>query len=161
MLQITVIGTPAAQGSKRFLGVKGGKGIMVESSKAVKPWRQAVVYAAREAIISTFPPGGQWGGQRQACIGPVGLEVIFTVLKPKSAPKRRRSYPDRKPDLSKLVRATEDALTDAGAWEDDARVIDLRAMKVFPGEHPDALDVPGAVIRIRSVSEVTMCLKTP
>jgi crossover junction endodeoxyribonuclease RusA len=75
--------------------------------------------------------------------------MIFTLPKPKSAPKRRRTWPDKKPDLSKLVRSTEDSLTEVAAWEDDARVVRCLALKVFPGEHPDALGVPGAVIRIR------------
>ncbi len=55
---------------------------------------------------------------------------------------------DRRPDLSKLVRSTEDALSDAGAWEDDARVVECLARKVYAGD-PDALHIPGAVIRIR------------
>ena len=142
MLQITVYGLPAAQGSKRFLGIKGGKGILVESSKAVKPWRQAVVYAAREALNG-------WAG----LMGPLCVEMIFTMPKPKSAPKSRRTWPDRKPDLSKLVRSTEDALTDAAVWEDDARVVSLTTRKVFPGEDPGALGLPGVQIRIWRATE--------
>src|ERR1035441_4214633 len=46
-------------------------------------------------------------------------------------------------NLSKLVRSTEDALTDAGAWDDDARIVECRSGKRYPGEGPDALDVPG------------------
>ena len=53
-------------------------------------------------------------------------------------------------DLSKLVRSTEDALTDAGTWEDDSRIVHCVASKVFPGEHADALASPGAVIRINA-----------
>jgi Holliday junction resolvase RusA-like endonuclease len=114
---------------------------MIESSKKVKPWREAVVWAAREVGRAKF-------------IGPVVAEMIFTVRKPKSAPKNRRTWPATKPDLSKLVRATEDALTDAGVWEDDGRVVEYtRQAKVYPGEDRDALDVPGAVIRIASITE--------
>ena len=36
--KFTVHGLPAPQGSKRHVG----KGVMVESSKYVKPWREAV-----------------------------------------------------------------------------------------------------------------------
>ena len=138
-LNITIYGAPAPQGSKKFVGVKAGRGIMIESSKAVKPWREAVKSAAIDAM-------------RQAgavcLVGAVSVEMIFTLPKPKSAPKRSRSWPDRKPDLSKLVRSTEDALTDIGAWEDDARIVSCLSRKVFPGEDPDALNVPGAVIRL-------------
>jgi len=145
MIQITVYGWPAPQGSKKFVGIHGGKGIMIESSKAVKPWRDAVMNAAldRRLAMDSGPLDG-----------PLSVEMVFTLRKPASAPKKRRSYPDKKPDLSKLVRSTEDALTNAHIWEDDARVVSCLSRKVFPGEDPDALQVPGAVIRIRSAQEV-------
>jgi Holliday junction resolvase RusA-like endonuclease len=133
---ITVIATPAPQGSKSFKGLsKAGHAILVESSKNVRPWREAVVWAARES------------GSRFS--GPVAVSIYFTLAKPKSASKTRRTWPDRKPDLSKLVRSTEDALVDAGVIEDDARIVRLVTEKVFPGEHEYALDVPGARIEIR------------
>lgn len=140
-MTITVIGTPAPQGSKRFVGLaKSGRGIMIESSKAVKPWREAVVWAVREALNS-----------ENGVFGPVEVRMTFTIKKPASAPKRIRSWPDKKPDCSKLVRSTEDALVTAGAIEDDARIVRLVASKVFPGEGVDALNVPGAVIHITAV----------
>ena len=148
-MTITVYGSPAPQGSKRFVGVKGGRGVMIESSKSVKPWREAVKFAALEALeeidIGNHP---QFQGKM---VGPINVHMAFTVPKPKSAPKRLRTWPDRKPDLSKLVRSTEDALTDAGVWEDDARIVRCVASKVYPGEGVDALHIPGAVIRIEAV----------
>jgi Holliday junction resolvase RusA-like endonuclease len=136
---ITVIGLPAPQGSKRFVGTsKSGRGILIESSAKVKPWREAVVFAAREQAVRLT--------------GAVSLSVYFTLPKPKSAPKTRRTWADKKPDLSKLVRSTEDALVDAGVIEDDARIVETHSAKVFPGEHEKALDVPGAVIYLRSVT---------
>lgn len=154
MIEFKVIGTPAPQGSKRFLGVKAGRGIMVESSKAVRPWREAVKWAAVETIrINPADPAFDVGvpERTRGLSGPVEVELVFTLPKPKSAPKRLKTWPDRKPDLSKLVRSTEDALTDAGVWEDDARVVRCLSRKVYPGEDQDALNVPGAVIRIREV----------
>jgi Holliday junction resolvase RusA-like endonuclease len=142
-MRIVVYGTPAPQGSKRFVGIHGGKGIMLESSKAVRPWREAVKYAALAVRANNFPS--------QPLDGPLVVRMVFTVAKPKSAPKRR-TYPCRKPDLSKLIRSTEDALTDAGVWTDDARVVEYeRATKVFPNEDPESLNTPGAVIEIRTV----------
>jgi crossover junction endodeoxyribonuclease RusA len=139
-LTIKVYGIPGPQGSKSFKGMRGGHAIMVESSKKVKPWREAVKWAAREAMAGSV-----------AIKGPVDVDMIFTLPKPSSAPKRRLTFPDRKPDLSKLVRSTEDALTDAGAWEDDARVIRCVSGKRYPNEGIDALDSPGCLIRISSV----------
>lgn len=138
MIEIRVYGTPGPQGSKKLVGRDGkGRGILVESSAKVKPWREAVKHAALEAA--------------ERLAGPVTVEMVFTLRKPKSAPKRRITYPDRKPDLSKLIRSTEDALTDSGIWEDDARVVSCLARKVFPGEDADALNAPGAVIRIENL----------
>jgi Holliday junction resolvase RusA-like endonuclease len=147
VVEIRVVGLPGPQGSKKLVGRDGkGRGILVESSKKVKPWREAVVWAAREAMEE-----GALSLERHcngAVIGAVSVEMIFTLPKPKSAPKRRATLPDRKPDLSKLVRSTEDALTTAGVYEDDARIVECRSAKRYPGEGPDALDVPGCVIRI-------------
>lgn len=44
-VQFDVLGVPAAQGSKRHVG----NGRMVESSKALHPWRDSVAAAARDA----------------------------------------------------------------------------------------------------------------
>lgn len=139
-LVIVVFGSPAPQGSKKFVGVaKSGRGIMVESSKRVKPWRADVKEAAEKARNGAAPLDG-----------PLVARIVFTLPKPASAPKRRRLFAMRKPDLSKLLRSTEDALTDAGAIADDARIVEYsRLAKVFPNEDPEALEAPGVRIEIR------------
>lgn len=135
MLNITVYGTPGPQGSKKHVG----RGIMVESSKLVKPWREAVVWAAREALAG-----------RGAITGPCVVDIVFSLRKPASAPKKRKTYPDRKPDIDKLERSTYDALVTAGVIEDDARIVENRNAKVWAGEFP-GLDVPGAVIIVKGI----------
>jgi Holliday junction resolvase RusA-like endonuclease len=145
---------PAPQGSKSaFRNQYTGKIQQVESSKKVKPWRDAVrsdaVTAMRKMGVAMFD-------------GPLFARMVFTMVRPKShyrtgknahllrddAPAR----PASAPDLSKLLRSTEDALTDAGLWRDDARVVEyLRAAKVYAGEDPDALDSPGAIIHVWGV----------
>jgi Holliday junction resolvase RusA-like endonuclease len=138
VIAITVRGQPAPQGSKKFVGLsKAGRGILAESSKKVKPWRQDVKDAAVAAMEG-----------RTMLDGPLLAVMTFTLPKPTSAPKTRQTWPCRKPDLSKLVRSTEDALSDAGVWADDARAIALVVRKVYPNEGEDALSSPGAVIRI-------------
>ena len=146
MIEFTVFGTPAPQGSKKFVGTdNAGRGILVESSKKVKPWRMDVkeaAEAARKAHGCTLD-------------GPLVVAMVFTVKKPGSAPKSRQTWPDRMPDLSKLLRSTEDAITDAGLWADDARVVRYdKLAKVFPGEDPDALAAPGVRVRISQVAQV-------
>jgi Holliday junction resolvase RusA-like endonuclease len=135
----TVIGTPGPQGSKRHIG----NGRMIESSKEVRPWRDSVAWAARAAMAG-----------KPKITGAIRLSMVFTVRKPLSAPKRRRSWPATKPDLSKLARSTEDAMTTAGVYEDDARIIEyVRLAKVYPGEDPDSLDVPGVVVSVYAATE--------
>ena len=142
-IRIVVYGSPAPQGSKSFKGLaKSGRAILAESSKKVRPWRQDVKLAAE---------------QLRAELGlavldePLLVRMTFTLPKPLSAPKRRVVFPSKLPDLSKLVRSTEDALTDAGIWRDDARVIECTSAKRYPGEGMDALDAPGCVIEIERV----------
>lgn len=146
-MKITVYGRPAPQGSKSFKGIHGGRAVLAESSKRVAPWRQDVKVAA-EAEIGRREDPGDWVPMD----GPLLLVVVFTLPAPQSLPKRRASYPCKLPDLSKLVRSTEDALTAAGVWKDDARVVDCRSIKTYPigtmGAHADALASPGAVIRV-------------
>lgn len=143
-LSIVVYGSPAPQGSKRFVGRnKQGRGIMVESSKRVKPWREDVKAAALAARNGAAPIDSA-----------VIVRMVFTVPKPSSAPKSRRTYAMRKPDLSKLVRSTEDALVDAGVLADDARIVEFsRLAKVFPNEDPEALEAPGVRIEIKQTNE--------
>lgn len=142
VIRIEVRGTPAPQGSKRFVGMAGGRGVMVESSKKVKPWREDVRNAALAVRESM---------RLQVLDGPLNVHMAFTLPKPASAPRTRRSYPCRKPDLSKLVRSTEDALTEAGIWADDARIVDLRCLKCFPLEHEYSMSSPGCIIVIQRV----------
>lgn len=152
MIEIIVHGSPAPQGSKKFVGTtKTGRGLMVESSKKVKPWRMDVKLAAEQArtAYALLTP----------LDGPLSVSMVFTLPKPASAPKKRRTWPDKKPDVSKLARSTEDALSDAGLWADDARVVEYtRLAKVFPGEDPQALSSPGVRIRIKRADQMELPL---
>lgn len=143
-IRIVVYGDPAPQGSKKFVGMINGHGMLAESSKKVKPWRQDVVAAAvlaREAA-----------GDPEPLDCALSVRMIFTLPKPKSAPKRKRIYAMRKPDVSKLARSTEDALTTAMIWADDSRVAEYsRLAKVFPGEDPESLKSPGVIIEITKI----------
>lgn len=143
MINFVVYGSPAPQGSKKFVGIKGGRGMMIESSKRVKPWRQDVKAAAELARNGAAPLDGN-----------LVVRMVFTVPKPKSAPRRRKTYPNTKPDVSKLARSTEDALVDAGLIADDARIVGYdRLFKVYPGEDPEALESPGVRIQVRVLAE--------
>lgn len=150
-LALTVYGIPAPQGSKRAFAVRGKGGVptgrvaVIESSHdRVRSWRQAVIDAC------TGYHGAMW-----PLDGPLILTVTFWLPRPKNhygsgrnAAVLRPSAPQvpaRPPDLSKLVRSTEDALTDAGAWRDDAQIVDCTAAKRWARDSRP----PGADITIR------------
>lgn len=152
-ITLTVFGTPAPQGSKRAFairknGVLTGRAAVIESSHdRVKAWRQAVIDAAESQHAC------QW------LHGPVQLSITFWIRRPKSHYGTGKNaavlrgtapnHPAKAPDLSKLVRATEDALTACGVWQDDAQVVSCDAAKAWCGNG----QAPGAVITIREVWE--------
>lgn len=136
VLHVRVAGEPITQGSIRSLG-KGRPSIHSNKDRLL-PWRDKVSRAFEEAM----------GPVPLRLDGPVAIDCTFTVRKPQSAPKRRRTFPMRKPDGDKLLRAIFDAATAAGVWVDDARAVEWSGRKVFPGEHPESLLVPGVVITV-------------
>ena len=142
-MTITVYGVPAPQGSKSFKGMRGGHAILAESSKKVKPWREAVKWAAIERMDSAKWSDGGFG-QGEAFAGPVTVEVDFYFTHPKTG--KRRPTHSVKPDIDKLLRSTFDALKDAGVYEDDSRICSVVARKHYANGHSP---VPaGAVIRV-------------
>lgn len=130
-VEFEVIGTPAAQGSKRHVG----NGVMVESSKALKPWRSAVAEAARDIATDV----GQYDE-------PLHMEVCFRFPMPKSRRAGVRAVgiasKTTAPDLDKLIRSTGDALTTSGLIRDDALICSVYALKL------EVVGWSGAVIRL-------------
>lgn len=123
---VRIYGEPAPQGSKRHVG----NGVMIESSKKVAPWREAVKW------------GLIHGAALQQITGPVTVAVTFYLPRPKSA--KVGAVPFRKPDLDKLLRSTFDAINDTGLIEDDARIVTVVANKLYA----DAENPNGAAIKI-------------
>lgn len=130
LLFARVIGEPGAQGSKAFKGMiksrKTGRMVprLLESSKKVAPWREAVA-----AAVSSANASGIYFDDA------VRLTITF-IMPRKGEPKGWTRHHTRAPDLDKLVRSTCDAIKTAGAWKDDSLVVELVAQKVTaePGE---------------------------
>lgn len=162
-LTIVVHGRPAPQGSKKYAGHRRNaasgrmSAVLVEQSKRVKPWRALVTTATTNAMTAAHIKqyGGYPMGGTQPLDGPLEADIVFTVLKPASAPKRRRTWPTTRHsgDVDKLIRSTFDGIADGGGVVDDSRIIRVTATKTFPSEHPDALDQPGAIIRLYTLGE--------
>src|SRR6266702_4275221 len=111
-----------------------------QGSKSLTPWRTSV-QTVIEATIRRTPYNVLTGGV--PFLGPIAVELCFTMRKPVGAPKTRRTWPIVYPDVDKCSRAVLDAATLAGLWGDDAQVVDLHAWKVYPLETPRALRQPG------------------
>jgi Holliday junction resolvase RusA-like endonuclease len=159
-VSFTVLGTPAPQGSKRAFVGKSGRAHVIESGHdRVKSWRQAVVDAVTAAQEKDVTTCRFYSGL------PLEVAMVFYFKRPKghfgtgrnSAVLRDAAprYPAGKPDLSKLARATEDALTDAGLWADDAQVVRYAALAKYYVTVGYPVDTtftrPGAVITVREL----------
>lgn len=143
-LDVFVAGRPAPQGSKHARPIYRGRGeakvftgkvAQVESSKSgVNEWRADVRQVAGDA----------WG-ERAPLDCALILDLEFVRPRPAGLPKTKPTPPHTKrPDSSKLTRSTEDALTSAGVYADDARIVDLRARK----RYAEIGESPGCRIRI-------------
>jgi crossover junction endodeoxyribonuclease RusA len=125
---------PAPQGSKRHVG----NGRMIESSSQVKPWR----YLVQQAAIATNQP---------TITGPVSLSCVFLFPRPKSHYNTKGilkpsapNFHSVRPDGSKCLRSTEDALVDSGLLQDDARI----AISSYTKRYTVGTEHPGAIITI-------------
>ena len=72
----------------------------------------------------------------------VGIHVWFAM--PASWSKKKRSahagqYHAQKPDADNVTKAVLDALTDCGAWVDDAQVAFCQLIKRWTGQEPQTL----------------------
>lgn len=129
-VHFTVPGIAAPAGSKKgFYNKKAGRVIITDDSKRSRPWKAQVSEAAIEAMH---------GGE--LLDGPLLLEITFWMPRPKghfgsgkNAAVVRASAPwapTVKPDLLKLARAVEDALTGI-VYRDDAQVITEILQKAY------------------------------
>ena len=133
-LWLHVPGSPAPQGSKSFKGFRNGRGILVESSAAVGPWRERIALAAHNAM-----------GGRTLMVGPIDITMLFVLPRPKSAPKRTTPPAVKRPDLDKLARAVLDALTNV-VFSDDSQVTSLMCSKRLA----DIDEPPGLTITLEA-----------
>lgn len=144
-IEFRVHGIPRPQGSKRHVG----RGIMVESSRHVRQWRNDVMSAAQQAYNGP------------AVTGAVELDITFWFPRPKghygtgrNADKLKPSAPEKPTsraygDTTKLARSTEDAISECSGYpvlKDDSQVTDLICRK----RYASADNPPGALVRVRN-----------
>lgn len=131
---------PEPQGSHK-IGRRGERHVVLHANdRTLKVWRQRVGACTFEAWWKA--------GKPRVLDQPVVLVATFRLARPASG-RWHLTWPGGPPDLSKLVRATEDGIVqDCGAMcghgkgllRDDALIVQLVASKrwVHDGEQPGA-----------------------
>lgn len=120
MIRITVPGLPVPQGSKNSYCDRTARhrvNTVDINRKELHAWRDLVAMLARPFFPAPYA-------------GPVALEMRFWLKAPQTMPKDRVAM-TTKPDLDKLIRAILDALTTAGAYCDDAQVVEILSRKRY------------------------------
>lgn len=123
----TVYGKPEPAGSKRAFA-RGGRTMVVDANPSAKPWKQQVAWTAIDAMSG-----------REILRGPLLVSMIFTRRRPvghlradgrvkDSAPE----YPTTRPDVLKLARAVEDAMSGI-VYTDDSQIVDEQLLKLYGG----------------------------
>lgn len=129
-VSFTVLGIPQPAGSKKaFRHRATGRIVVTDDAKGSRPWKNTV---AAEAAIAMQG--------RELLEGPLALALTFVVPRPKghlgtgrNTGRLRSSapyHPAVKPDITKLVRAVEDACTGI-VWRDDAQIVRQQAVKTY------------------------------
>ena len=132
MIAFTVDGAPVTQAGMRAVPIKGKDGApggvrqISSGGKGLMFWRTLISKEASTAMNGA-----------PLLSGPVGIYARFTLERPKSRAKREH-FPDGRPDVSKLARALEDALSKV-VYEDDARIVDEHVTKRYVGDIGGAL----------------------
>jgi Holliday junction resolvase RusA-like endonuclease len=121
---------------------------VVKYSRELRDWRRQINTAAQKACGTNWEPAN--------C--PLLMSAVFTLPRPKSAPKTRAVHAATKPDIDKLIRAVQDALSPADkkafrVYTEDSRIVgyDIGPYKTYPaplGTHDWALPEPGVTIAV-------------
>lgn len=144
MISFFVPGLPKPAGSKRAFKTKTGKMVLVDDSgKAGKNWRADAKEFARKAHNGVLLEA------------PLHVTMVFVMPRPKShfrtgkhAGRIKESAPDcpnKKPDLTKLVRSVEDAMKGV-LWKDDSQVCHQQNVKKYGGN-------PGVLVSVSEIRE--------
>lgn len=150
---------PAPQGSKTATGrtrtTRSGRQtpLLRESSRGVKPFREAVAWNAKMAVRKL----SQAERHQFPLEGPLVARMVFTVQR-NTRGKLFADAPSVHPDVSKFVRAAEDAVKGI-VWTDDGRVVGYDLVwKTYPGRHPEALEKAGLVMAVRRATHAELGL---
>lgn len=129
-IYLSVFGKPAGSGSKTAFRTPKGRMIVAPASKYQKPWQEAVKWSFLQSEYAQMIP--------LTC--PLAVDIIFTFVRSKThfgtgknAKKLKMSapaYPAKRPDIEKIARSTNDALTGL-VWADDSQIVQLTLQKIY------------------------------
>jgi Holliday junction resolvase RusA-like endonuclease len=126
-LSFVVLGEPTPEGSTRAFYIKALDRTVTthQNKKGLEAWRNRVATEAQRAL-----EGKDW-----KCDGAsaYSVNVDFVLSRPPSVPEHRRVHPIVKPDIDKLVRAVNDALTSI-LFVDDCQVVSMTMTKDYCDE---------------------------
>ena len=143
-LSFFVSGLPVAQGSLKWFPVKGPRRIILTSTaKGLKPWREVVCYAAREAM--------QKAGATMTTEAVAG-GMTFILPRPKALKNKATPRHTKRPDLDKLQRAGLDAMSRI-VYFDDSQVDDWLPMPGRRKRYAKPGETPGVEIRVEMLSD--------
>jgi len=145
-IAFTVHGTPQPKGSARgYVAMKAGKAraIVTSDNRTLRAWEDSIRFAAQSRAGTIFFEDG-----------PVTLDVTFYLQRPRSVTVRKRPCMTTRPDLSKLVRGLEDALTEI-LWKDDAQITSITATKVYADSREPSRAVIVITGHLQSAAAVT------
>ena len=130
-VRFTAFVHPEPQGSVKGFVLKGKWGakdraILTSANSKLKPYRGQVTREAVSALDAAYPGFPQPMAGKQI---PVSVIFDFYFAKPPSVPKKR-THMVVKPDLSKLIRATEDAFIGL-LFADDAQIVEISSRKHY------------------------------
>ncbi len=139
-ISFIVFGKQVTQGSKTVLPVGKGRFRAVDRNRReLNQWRGAIAQAAGAVMSSA-----------EMFAGAVRLRIVFTLPRPKGHFGKGRNsmqlrpsapqYPAKKPDLLKLARAVEDALSGV-VYRDDSQVCKLEVEKRYGQRYETRVEV--------------------
>ncbi|MDW5563539.1 MAG: RusA family crossover junction endodeoxyribonuclease [Methanomassiliicoccus sp.] len=126
-LSFVVLGEPTPEGSTRAYYIKALDRTVTthQNKKGLQAWRNRVATEAQRAL-----DGREW--KCDPCSA-YSVSVDFVLSRPPSVPEHRRLHPTVKPDIDKLVRAINDALTGI-LFSDDCQVVAMSMSKDYCDE---------------------------
>ncbi len=129
-ITIIVYGKPQTAGSKKAFGFKRANGSIgasvTDDNAKSRDWKNAVASAAREVYDGDL------------LRGPLKVMMTFVMVRPKghhgkmgpTKQGRETPFPVGRPDVLKLSRCVEDALSGV-VWADDAQIVHETLVKLY------------------------------